>query len=101
VFPQPVTNCDCHTGTGPNATPQGDNWKNNPNRIACGACHNDINWTTGANHPSPGGAQADDSKCKSCHTPDAIAKVSHVSVDPGLRGRGGYPQHRGQRADPG
>jgi len=92
-FPQPLGNCvACHTGSGVNATPQGDNWKNNPNRIACGACHNNINWATGANHPGVGGAQADDSKCKSCHSADAIATVYHVSVDPkGSVDRGGYP----------
>ena len=93
AFPQPLGNCvACHTASGPNATPQGDNWKNNPNRIACGACHNNINWATGANHPGVGGAQADDSKCKTCHTADAIAKVYHTSVDPtGSVDRGGYP----------
>ncbi|MBK8742930.1 MAG: OmcA/MtrC family decaheme c-type cytochrome [Betaproteobacteria bacterium] len=93
MFPQPVTNCvACHTGTGPNATPQGDNWKNKPNRTACGACHNDINFATGANHPGVGGVQVDDSKCSTCHTADAIAKVYHVSVDPtGSVDRGGYP----------
>jgi OmcA/MtrC family decaheme c-type cytochrome len=93
LYPQPVTNCvGCHTGTGPNATPQGDNWKNNPNRIACGACHNNINWVTGANHPGVGGARADDSQCKSCHSASAIETVYHVSVDPvGSSGRAGYP----------
>ena len=94
VFPQPVTNCfACHPGTtGPGGVPQGDNWKNNPNRIACGACHNNINWATGANHPGVGGPQADDSKCKSCHSANAIATVYHVSVDPkGSADRGGYP----------
>ena len=93
VYPQPITNCvSCHTGTGPTATPQGDNWKNNPNRIACGACHNNINWATGANHPGVGGARADDSQCKTCHTATAISTVYHVSVDPtGSVDRGGYP----------
>ncbi len=93
AFPQPAANCaSCHTASGVNATPQGDNWKTNPSRMACGACHNNINWTTGANHPGVGGAQADDSKCKTCHTPLAIATVYHVSVDPtGSVDRGGYP----------
>ena len=94
-FPQPVTNCaTCHTGdvTAANATPQGDNWKNNPNRKACGACHNNVDFATGANHPGVGGARADDSQCKSCHSAAAIATVYHVSVDPtGSVDRGGYP----------
>jgi OmcA/MtrC family decaheme c-type cytochrome len=93
-FPQPLSNCvTCHTAATPAAaaaTPQGDNWKNNPNRNACGACHNDINWVTGANHG--GGPRADDSQCKSCHNASAIEKVYHVSVDPtGSSGRAGYP----------
>ena len=93
AFPQPLGNCQsCHTSSGPNATPQGDNWKLNPSRIACGACHNNINFATGLNHPGVGGAQADDSKCKTCHTATAIATVYHVSVDPsGSVDRGGYP----------
>jgi len=93
AFPQPMTNCvNCHSSTGRNPTPQGDNFKNNPNRMACGACHNNINWVTGANHAGEGGPQADDSKCKSCHEAAAIATVYHVSVDPkGSVDRGGYP----------
>jgi OmcA/MtrC family decaheme c-type cytochrome len=94
VFPQPVANCfACHPGTtGPGGVPQGDNWKNNPSRSACGACHNNIDFATGANHPGVGGAQPDDSKCKNCHSPEAIATVYHVSVDPtGSKDRGGYP----------
>jgi len=94
-FPQPATNCaTCHTGDASawNATPQGDNWKNNPSRRACGACHNDVDFATGLNHPAPGGARADDSSCKSCHSATAIATVYHTSVDPvGSEGRGGYP----------
>jgi OmcA/MtrC family decaheme c-type cytochrome len=93
AFPQPMTNCaSCHSASGKNPTPQGDNWKNNPSRIACGACHNNINFATGANHPGVGGVRTDDSQCKNCHTPLAISTVYHVSVDPtGSVDRGGYP----------
>ncbi len=93
VYPQPVTNCtSCHTGTGPFATAQGDNYKTKPSRMACGACHNDIDFATGKNHPGVGGVQTDDSKCSACHTATAIQSVYHVSVDPtGSEGRGGYP----------
>jgi len=94
-FPQAITNCaKCHDGTAgaKNQTAQGDNWKNVPNRLACGACHDAVNFATGANHPAPGGIQLDDSKCASCHSADSIAKVSHVTVDPtGSVDRGGYP----------
>ena len=41
-FPQDLRNCTkCHTGANA-ATPQGDNWKNKPNRRACNACHDDF-----------------------------------------------------------
>jgi OmcA/MtrC family decaheme c-type cytochrome len=93
LYPQPQANCViCHSGTGRYATPQGDNWKNNPSRTACGACHNNINFATGLNHPGVGGVQANDSKCSACHTASSIATVYHVSVDPtGSVDRGGYP----------
>ncbi len=104
LYPQPQANCvACHTGTGKNATPQGDNWKNNPSRMACGACHNNINWATGANHPGVGGARTDDSQCKTCHSASVIATVYHIDGRPdGLgRSRRLSGEHGGQRADPG
>jgi OmcA/MtrC family decaheme c-type cytochrome len=84
VFPQDIRNCaKCHEGSDPNAKPsQSFVWYTNPSRAACGSCHDDIDWTTGANHP--GGAQADDSACSACHTPDsghefdASIKGAHV-----------------------
>jgi len=64
AFPQDIRNCTtCHAAP---AT-QAPNWYTYPSRAACASCHDDINWTTGANHPA--GAQADDSKCASCHVP--------------------------------
>ena len=68
-------------------TAQGDNWKNVPSRLACGACHDGINFATGkgvtiadalkgltsttaSTAAHGGGAQADDSPCAPCHTPD-------------------------------
>src|ERR1039457_1407640 len=47
VFPQDVRNCTtCHAAS---AT-QADNWKTNPSAAACGSCHDDVNFATGANH---------------------------------------------------
>ena len=64
VWPQDVRNCTtCHQGG-----KQSDNWKTNPNRAACGSCHDDVNFDTGKNHV--GGPQADDSKCSGCHPAD-------------------------------
>jgi OmcA/MtrC family decaheme c-type cytochrome len=90
-FPQSPSNCTkCHDGsaTAVNKTTNGDNWKNVPSKLACGACHDGINFTAGtgvtlANRDADvaalqpigttatghvGGAQADDSACSSCHT---------------------------------
>jgi OmcA/MtrC family decaheme c-type cytochrome len=38
-----------------------------PTRAACGACHDDVNFATGTNHP--GGIQNDDTLCADCHIP--------------------------------
>jgi OmcA/MtrC family decaheme c-type cytochrome len=106
TYPQPITNCvKCHDGsaTAVNKTAQGDNWKNVPSRLACGACHDGINFATGggtnlsgtyAGHI--GGAKADDKLCATCHDAAAIPTY-HVTVDPtGANGRGGYPLNTAQ-----
>jgi OmcA/MtrC family decaheme c-type cytochrome len=55
----------------------------NPTRAACGACHDDVNFATGANHP--GGIQNDDTECANCHIPqgemdfDASILGAHVA----------------------
>ena len=71
-YPQDIRNCaNCHEGTV--ATNKGAGaavWYTNPSREACGSCHDDVNWVTGANHPA--GPQADDNACASCHQPDGI-----------------------------
>jgi OmcA/MtrC family decaheme c-type cytochrome len=107
AFPQDVRNCTkCHDGSGfgtpqavANATKQGDNWKNVPNRLACGGCHDGINFATGLgvtlsdaakgltsttihNGFAHGGlAQGDDTQCTQCHTPGNI-DVVHLPVTP-------------------
>jgi OmcA/MtrC family decaheme c-type cytochrome len=101
TYPQPLGNCvKCHDGsaTAINKTPQGNNWKMVPSALACGACHDGINFATG-NGTTIGGsteghigrAQADDSKCVLCHSA-TTTPIDHVTVDPtGANGRGGYP----------
>lgn len=66
VWPQDVRNCTtCHQkGT------QSDNYKNNPNRAACGSCHDDVDFATGKNH-GEGGVQLDDNQCSTCHPADS------------------------------
>ena len=84
VFPQDVRNCTtCHVGSDPkNVGAQSNAWFTYPSRAACGSCHDDVNWVTGANHPA--GPQADDSACAACHQPegdqefDASIKGAHT-----------------------
>jgi OmcA/MtrC family decaheme c-type cytochrome len=62
VYPQDIRNCTkCHDGA------DGYNWNEVPTMEACGSCHDDVNFGTGANHD--GGAQADNSACANadCH----------------------------------
>lgn len=74
AWPQDVRNCmTCHQ----KAT-QRDNHRTNPSRAACGSCHDNVDFASGNNHP--GGVQADDSKCKSCHVPDS-GREFDLSVD--------------------
>jgi hypothetical protein len=54
-------------------------WLTNPNRVACGACHDDVNFATGENHA--GGAWDDDEFCAFCHEAD-----SGVEFDRSIRG---------------
>ena len=87
TFPQDRRNCaNCHEGkVASNKPTQSFVWYTFPSRAACGACHDDVNWTTGDNHP--GGAQTDDSKCASCHPQqgsqewDAGIKTAHTVPD--------------------
>src|SRR5262249_18014147 len=50
--------------------------------VACGSCHDDVNFATGANHV--GGPQISDNQCAMCHVPqgelefDASVKGAHV-----------------------
>jgi OmcA/MtrC family decaheme c-type cytochrome len=68
VFPQDVRNCTtCHA----KGATQADNWKTNPSAAACGSCHDDVNFATGANHLNL--AQPDDNQCKNCHTPNYVS----------------------------
>jgi OmcA/MtrC family decaheme c-type cytochrome len=72
VFPQDIRNCaTCHEGSvAANKGAQSTAWFTNPGREACGSCHDDINWVTGANHPA--GPQADDKACAACHQPEGV-----------------------------
>jgi len=102
LFPQDLRNCTkCHDGSATSTAPtkQGDNWKNQPSRLACGGCHDGINFATGmgvtiedalagltsttkfGGFAHGGMAQPDDSSCTLCHTPGGI-DLKHLPVTP-------------------
>jgi OmcA/MtrC family decaheme c-type cytochrome len=81
VDPADPRRCEvCHSQTTKAA--QATVFLTKPSRAACGACHDDVNFATGANHP--GGFQTDDSQCANCHVPqgetpfDASIMGAHV-----------------------
>jgi OmcA/MtrC family decaheme c-type cytochrome len=63
VFPQDARNCTACHAAGPT---QAANYKTNPSRAACGSCHDNVNFATGANHANL--VQVDDTQCSNCHT---------------------------------
>lgn len=82
TYPQDHRNCvKCHTASA--ATPQGDNWFNKPSRMACGACHDQVDWATGTNHGvnGEGGPALADNNCAQCHDAAAV-KTYHIPVLP-------------------
>jgi OmcA/MtrC family decaheme c-type cytochrome len=111
TYPQDIRNCtSCHDGSSTisrtTKTKDGDNWKTKPSALACGACHDGINFATGTGvtlrdkangltttniggtgiaHPA--GPVADDSQCALCHKsngtfPLADIDLSHFAVTP-------------------
>jgi OmcA/MtrC family decaheme c-type cytochrome len=74
VFPQEVRHCTkCHKDGA-----DSDNWKTRPSRVACGACHDDVDWASGFNHG--GGPQTDDTMCSSCHPAEMVLGEFDLSV---------------------
>ncbi|OGW34723.1 MAG: hypothetical protein A2010_11965 [Nitrospirae bacterium GWD2_57_9] len=81
-YPQSLRNCTkCHKSS--TTTPNGNNWKTNPTRAACGGCHDDLIVSAGTlSHV--GGVYTNDLGCSSvlCHgstAPYAVDKV-HTTV---------------------
>jgi OmcA/MtrC family decaheme c-type cytochrome len=81
VFPANVQRCEvCHQQT--TGAAQATAFMTTPSRVACGSCHDNLNFATGANHP--GGFQTDDTECADCHIPqgetpfDASILGAHV-----------------------
>jgi OmcA/MtrC family decaheme c-type cytochrome len=62
-FPKDIDDCTvCHTGGGSEV----NNWHTVPTMQACGSCHDNVNFATGANHGS-GGVQTTNQNCTGCH----------------------------------
>ena len=99
-YPQDIRNCNkCHDATNA-ATPDAKNWMERPSRLACGACHDGIDFATGQGVTladaakgltvSPGGhiggIQPDDRQCAECHSdpnrPDINVNAVHIPVTP-------------------
>ena len=81
IDPADPRRCEvCHNQT--TGAAQAKVFMTEPTRAACGACHDDVNFATGANHP--GGFQMDDNQCANCHIPhgetpfDASILGAHV-----------------------
>jgi OmcA/MtrC family decaheme c-type cytochrome len=84
VDPADVRRCEvCHArDTG---AAQANSYLIRPTRVACGACHDDVNFATGANHP--GGPQVSDDLCAVCHIP-----VGELDFDASIQGAHLVPQ---------
>jgi OmcA/MtrC family decaheme c-type cytochrome len=79
VFPQDIRNCvTCHVAD----AAQADAWFLDPTMAACGSCHDNVNFATGANHA--GGPYTTNQYCANCHFPqgefefDASIKGAHT-----------------------
>ena len=79
LFPQDTRNCTtCHKQNLPAAT-EAANYAGVPTVEACGACHDDINFTTGAGH-SPANLPADNTQCVTCHGPTSTIDNGQIQV---------------------
>lgn len=82
-YPQNILNCtQCHKDAA-----NADNWNQAPSRLACGSCHDDINFTNGIGHSVSNIPLADDAACAMCHKADDV-KTYHTlpaNADDSLR----------------
>jgi OmcA/MtrC family decaheme c-type cytochrome len=81
VHPADPRRCEvCHEQS--SGATQATAYLTKPTRVACGSCHDDVNFATGVNHA--GGPQVTDNQCALCHIPqgeldfDASIKGAHV-----------------------
>jgi OmcA/MtrC family decaheme c-type cytochrome len=81
TYPQDIRSCEtCHDPSAPGANV----WNTRPSRAACGGCHVDVNFATGAGHSDANLPQLNDNECATCHVPqgdaeyDASIKGAHT-----------------------
>lgn len=79
-FPQDQRNCQtCHQESDED-TPQASNWRNLPYSAPCGACHDSVNFETGAGHSAENLAASDD-QCVTCHGPASTINNGNLRVE--------------------
>jgi OmcA/MtrC family decaheme c-type cytochrome len=77
-YPQDTRNCaTCHVQNHPLLT-EAINFSSVPTMEACGACHDNVNFATGANHAS--GIVANDTQCSTCHGPTSTIDNGKLQV---------------------
>ena len=94
AYPQDQRNCTkCHDGSATASAKvkqvNGDNWKTKPTRLACGSCHDGIDFSTGTGTALnglttghlAGKGYANDEKCSTCHEAADVAAY-HIPVTP-------------------
>jgi OmcA/MtrC family decaheme c-type cytochrome len=78
LYPQDTRNCaTCHVQDHPLLT-EALNFESVPTMEACGACHDNVNFATGANHAS--GIIANDTQCSTCHGPNSTIDNGNLQV---------------------
>jgi OmcA/MtrC family decaheme c-type cytochrome len=83
AIPTDKRNCTvCHE-EGP---AQAGNWLSHPNRAACGACHDNVNFATGEGHVNL--PQPNDNQCAQCHVPQG-----ELEFDASILGAHTIPQN--------
>ncbi len=81
VLPQDIRNCTkCHDAADA-ATPQGGYWSTQYSVEACGSCHDDINFATGAGH-TDGAIVAQNGECTICHGAGFAPSTAEAHVIP-------------------
>ena len=85
LYPQDIRNCNkCHDATNA-ATPDAKNWMERPSRLACGACHDGIDFATGQGVTLADAAEGADRFAPRAHWRDTARRrpVRRVSLRPG------------------